>query len=153
MLKRIFLAFLSLIIFAISFAQQGPAENKPQAKPDTAVIEAIPLADLSDALNSAQKDLIFFKNQLSELPTLADFDSIYSSGKARLDNEKQLLMLNEKQFGQREISDATKEWKNYADKINKYLAVTNNSLSSIEVSLQETDTMFKTWKSSLGRTR
>jgi potassium-dependent mechanosensitive channel len=146
MLKRISLVFISLLIFIAGIAQQKPADNKTETKADTAAIAAIPLANLSDALNSAQKDLKFFNDQLLNLPAMENFDSVYTVGKFKIEKEKELLALNEKQFGQREISDALKEWQNYSDRINKWLNLTSSNLAEIDASLKETDTILQTWK-------
>lgn len=151
MLKKFSLVFIFFLIIIVAYAQEKPAAKKAETIADTAVIKAIPLADLSNALDDAQKDLKSFKDQLAGLPGLDNFDSIFSAGRARIEAEKQLLLLNEKQFGQREISDALKEWKNYSGRISKWLNLTSSNLSVIELSLQETDKMLKKWTLTLGQ--
>jgi len=145
MRKRFTLIFISLIISFVVFAQEKPADVKPETTADTTVIKAIPLANLSDALAKAQKELKFLKEQTLGFSAFSNFDSLYDIGKARIDREKQQLALNEKQFGQREINDALKEWKNYENRINDWLSRASDYLTTIEANLNETQKMLKTW--------
>ncbi|HEY9116122.1 MAG TPA: hypothetical protein VIN10_15600, partial [Bacteroidales bacterium] len=145
MLKKIsFLNILLFLFFAVA-AQENKTEPAPAAKTDSTVIKAIPLANLSEALNNAQIELKFIEDQLIALPALENFDSIYEIGKNRIESDKQLLSLNEKQFGQREISDALKIWKNYSARITKWLDLTSSNLTSLENFFQESDNMLKKW--------
>jgi len=145
MVSTKYFLFILAIVYCSAVFSQEDAPPTIIINNDTIVIEAIPMAEISDKAETVYKEIKSVSTEFSSFQDQKSIDSLFERGKNILLVEIKRIEKSKESMSNRELLDEEKEWKRIRKELDVWKDKFNNRSIIIDEQSKKVDLMLQKW--------
>ena len=149
MATKYYIVFLSFLLWINVAAAQSEKEQFISPEGDTLLIEAIPLSQISAALEAGLQQLRKINKHYKDDTRIHKFDSIFEVKMVLLNKKKAHFEQNKKSYTTREMNNSASEWNTYEKLVMEWRELVDSRIILLEQDLSTLNMINEVWKLTL----